>query len=225
MVEILLVEDDLDLASTVSDFFEIKGFCCDHAIHGQIALNLISNNQYQVIVLDINLPRINGFDLCRQLREQGVDTPILMLTSKSSLEDKLQGFECGADDYLVKPFAMQELLARINALSLRRSGQAKQRTFSGIKIDERQRCASIEGNNLKLSPTEFNILKLLVSHAPDPLSRVFIQDNIWSEELPETDCLKVHVYKIRKELGRFEKADVLKTIKGFGFALKANDED
>lgn len=225
MVEVLLVEDDLDLASTVMDYFDIKGFSCDHAIHGQAALNLARESSYGVIVLDINLPKINGFDVCRTLRDQGADTPILMLTSKSSLEDKLEGFDSGADDYLVKPFAMQELAARIKALSGRRSGQAKHKQFGALTVDSSGKSASVQGEVLKLSPTEFSILECLVAHAPDSVSREHIQQMLWSGELPETDCLKVHIYKIRKELARLGLGDMLQTIKGFGFALRAGNED
>ncbi|WP_370167394.1 response regulator transcription factor, partial [Marisediminitalea sp.] len=115
MIKLLLVEDDLDLAGNVMDYLELEDIVCDHASNGVAALQFLEENRYQVVVLDINLPRLDGLQVCAQAREQGNDTPIIMLTARDQLQDKITGFEQGADDYLVKPFAMEELVMRVKA--------------------------------------------------------------------------------------------------------------
>ena len=126
MTTLLLVEDDFDLAGNIVDYLALEDFDCDHASNGVAALNFLDENEYAVVILDINLPRLDGLSVCEKLREKGNDTPVIMLTARDQLDDKLAGFAKGADDYLVKPFAMAELVARLQALSLRRSGQVKQ---------------------------------------------------------------------------------------------------
>ena len=116
MLNLLLVEDDLDLATAIVDYLELESIQCDHAGNGAAGLNLIESNDYQAIILDLNLPKMDGLAVCKNMRKQGIDTPVLMLTARDGLEDKLIGFDAGADDYLVKPFAMQELIARIQVL-------------------------------------------------------------------------------------------------------------
>ncbi len=132
MLNLLLVEDDLDLATAVVDYLELESIQCDHAVNGVVGLNLIKRNTYQAIILDLNLPRMDGLAVCQHMRDLGDDTPVLMLTARDSLDDKLIGFESGADDYLVKPFAMEELIARVKVLSRRRSGQIKKRSLLKI---------------------------------------------------------------------------------------------
>ena len=129
MTNVLLVEDDIDLASTIVDYLELETIQCDHASNGLLGLNLIERQPYQVIILDINMPKMDGLTLCALLRERGLDTPVLMLTARDSLNDKLQGFQVGSDDYLIKPFAMQELVARVQVLARRRSGEVKRLTL------------------------------------------------------------------------------------------------
>jgi len=133
MLKLLLVEDDLDLAQTLIQYLELEDMVCDHASNGIAGLNLARAGHYDILLLDINLPRMNGLTLCQTLREQGDDTPVLMLTARDQLDDKLEGFRAGSDDYLVKPFELQELVARIRALSRRRSGEVR-----------RLRCADLE---------------------------------------------------------------------------------
>ena len=126
-IHTLLVEDTLSLAETVIAFFELEGIDCDYAATGPQGLELALSNEYQTILLDINLPRMNGLEVCEALRHQGVDVPVLMLTARDTLEDKLAGFDAGTDDYLIKPFELSELAARVKALAKRRSAQAQRR--------------------------------------------------------------------------------------------------
>ena len=128
MISALLVEDDLDLARAIVDYLELERIACDHAGNGVAALELARDTEFDMIILDLNLPRMDGLDVCSHLRDEGNDVPILMLTARDSLDDKLSGFDRGTDDYLVKPFAMDELLARVKALAGRRSSQSKKLT-------------------------------------------------------------------------------------------------
>ena len=130
-MNVLLVEDDIDLATTIVDYLELESMACDHASNGLMGLNLIENAEYQVIILDINMPKMDGITLCKRMREIGIDTPVLMLTARDTLDNKLEGFNAGSDDYLVKPFAMQELIARIQVLGRRRSGETKRLMVGG----------------------------------------------------------------------------------------------
>src|SRR5210317_1777815 len=125
MISVLVVEDDLDLATAVVDYLQLEGMRCDHAGNGVTALELAQGGAFDVIILDLNLPRLDGLGVCGTLREQGNDVPVLMLTARDSLDDKLSGFDSGTDDYLVKPFAMDEMLARVRALAGRRSSRAR----------------------------------------------------------------------------------------------------
>lgn len=151
-IHVLVVEDNFDLAGTVIDYLEAAGVVCDHARDGQAGLNLARANRYDVILLDIMLPRINGRQVCRQLREAGLQTPVLMLTALDTLQDKLDGFDAGADDYLLKPFELPELLVRLQALSRRRSGQAQRLQVDDLVMDLDSRQASRGGTPLALSP-------------------------------------------------------------------------
>jgi len=171
MLNLLLVEDDLDLATAVVDYLELEDIQCDHAANGLAGLNMITTNDYQAIILDLNLPKMDGLTVCKHMREQGIDTPVLMLTARDSLGDKLVGFDSGADDYLVKPFAMEELIVRMQVLARRRSGQVKRLTLADLELDLQQKQAYRAQQLLKLSPTAWKILETLMRATPNPVSR------------------------------------------------------
>ncbi|TXR54388.1 response regulator transcription factor [Reinekea thalattae] len=225
MLDILLVEDDVDLATGVIDYFEIEGIHCDHALNGVVALNLIEQHPYQVVILDLNLPLMNGLRVCQQLRERSIDVPVLMLTAMDTLNDKVRGFETGADDYLVKPFAIEELVVRVKALSTRRSGQLTKLTVAGIELDLDQAQAVKDQQLLKLSPTEFKILERLMRSSPKAVSKESIETSIWGNEPPESNSLKVHIYNIRKQLARSGSKELLRTIPNVGFAITDQTEE
>ena len=170
-LQLLLVEDDLDLATAIMDYFALEGIECDHAANGLAGFNLIKQNPYDAVILDLNLPRMSGLQVCEQLRAQGIDVPILMLTARDTLDDKLTGFSVGADDYLIKPFAMEELIVRAQVLSRRRSGQVNKLTVRDLELDLKQQQASRNGETLKLSPIGFRILEALMRESPNPISR------------------------------------------------------
>ena len=212
MTNVLLVEDDIDLASTIVDYLELETIQCDHASNGLLGLNLIERQPYQVIILDINMPKMDGLTLCALLRERGLDTPVLMLTARDSLNDKLQGFQVGSDDYLIKPFAMQELVARVQVLARRRSGE--------VVFDLSQRTAFLAQHPLKLSPTALKILEVLMRASPQTVSRQQIMQSVWGDEQPDSNSLKVHIYHLRKALDIHDASVTLETVASVGFAIR-----
>jgi len=220
VLNLLLVEDDIDLATAVIDYFELENIQCDHAGNGVLGLNLIEKNHYQAIILDLNLPKMSGLTVCENIRNQGIDTPVLMLTAMDTLEDKLTGFAKGADDYLVKPFAMEELIVRVKALSNRRSGQVTVLKVAGIELDLDKMKASLSGYTLKLSPIAFKILEVLLRNSPNPVSRDFIVQEVWGDDKPESNSLKVHIFNLRKQLDLAGNKALLQTVSGFGFAIE-----
>ncbi|BED90138.1 DNA-binding response regulator [Pseudoalteromonas sp. MM1] len=223
MISVLLVEDDIDLATTIVDYLDIEDIECDHASNGIMGLNLIQSNQYQMIILDVNMPKMDGLTMCKTLREQGKDIPVLMLTARDSLDNKLEGFAAGSDDYLVKPFAMKELVARVQVLAKRKSGEAKRLTLANLNLDLAKRSADVEGQILKLSPIAFKLLETLVRNAPQPVTRSAIMQAIWGEEQPDSNSLKVHVHHLRKQLEATTHQVTLETIPSVGFAITANE--
>jgi DNA-binding response OmpR family regulator len=136
---LLLVEDDLDLAIAVIEYLELEDILCDHAANGNAGLNLILHHHFDAVILDLHLPKMNGLQVCEPLRLQGIDVPVLMLTARDTLDDKLNGFAKGADDYLVKPFAMEELIVRIRVLARRRSGQVRRLSVGDLVLDLQQK--------------------------------------------------------------------------------------
>ena len=218
--DILLVEDDLDLAATIIDYLEIEDICCDHAANGLIGLQLIEKNNYDVAILDINMPQMNGLTLCKSIRELGSNMPILMLTARDSLPDKLAGFDVGTDDYMVKPFEMLELVARINVLSKRQSGQSERFSIADLTVDFKSKVAKRHQRELKLSPTGWILLEVLLRKSPQVLSREQLSRAIWGDEIPDSNSLKVHIFKLRQQIDSEGESKLLKTISGQGFAIK-----
>lgn len=224
MVNILLVEDDLDLATTIVDYLDIEDIECDHASNGLIGLNLIKTNSYQMIILDINMPKMDGLTLCKLLREEGIDTPVLFLTARDSLDNKLEGFSAGSDDYLVKPFAMKELVARVSVLAKRKSGEAKRLSLADLTVDLTQRSVVVKDKALKLSPIAYKILTTLIRETPKVVSRDAIMQAVWGDEIPDSNSLKVHIYHVRKQLESATDQIKLETIPSIGFSIKLTEE-
>jgi DNA-binding response OmpR family regulator len=218
MIKVLLVEDDFDLAATIIDYLEFESIECDHAYNGATGLNLAQAQDYNVLLLDINMPGMNGFTLCETLRKSGFDTPILMLTARDSLDDKLAGFNAGTDDYLVKPFEIEELLVRILALSKRKSAQTRKLCVGGVELDITAKQARVEGREVKLTPVTFRLLEAVMRASPEPVSQRALIQAIWGEEAPDSNALRVHIHHLRKSLAACGAENIIKTIPGFGFA-------
>jgi DNA-binding response OmpR family regulator len=220
MLKILLVEDDFDLAATIIDYLEYKSIICDHAYNGRAGLNLAREGSYNVLLLDINMPGMSGLTLCETLRNEGNDTPILMLTALDTLNDKLAGFDAGTDDYLVKPFDIEELLVRIQALAKRKSGQNRKLIVGEIQLDLNTKTALVDGKELHLTPITFQILTALMRAAPDPVPQRALYQAVWGEDPPDSNALRVHIHHLRKALAVSGATERIQTNPGFGFALK-----
>lgn len=219
-INVLLVEDDIDLAATVVDYLEIEDIACDHASNGIQGLSLIEANNYQVILLDLNLPKLDGLSVCQKVRENCNDTPILMLTARDSLNDKVAGFDAGTDDYLVKPFEIEELLVRVMALSKRRSGQVSMLVVGPLTLDLKACRASYAGETIKLTPITFKLLEVFMRETAKPVSRSTLMQTIWGDEQPDSNSLKVHIHHLRKQLEKVNASLKIETVAGFGFVLR-----
>ena len=224
-ISILLVEDDIDLAATVVDYFELAEIYCDHATNGVQGLALIDANEYQVIILDLNLPRIDGLSVCKKARENSNDTPILMLTARDTLKDKVAGFDAGTDDYLVKPFEIEELLMRVNALSKRRSGQMSKLSVGKLVLQLKAKTATFDDLSIKLTPITFKILEKLMREVEKPVSRLSLMQTVWGEEQPDSNSLKVHIHYLRKQLDKVSANLIIEADIGFGFVLKQKGKE
>ncbi|MEM1081382.1 MAG: response regulator transcription factor [Pseudomonadota bacterium] len=223
---VLLVEDHDDLAATVGGYMENSGFAMDYAADGSIALNLLEDNHYDLIVLDLMMPKVDGMKVCKKLRDRGDSTPILMLTARDSLDDKLGGFDAGADDYLVKPFEMEELVARVTALIRRARGEVSDGAIKvgDLVFDPRTMRVEREGQRLNLSPTSIRILRVLMRESPRLVSREQIENELWGDMLPDSDTLRSHMYNLRKSIDRPFETKLLHTVQGMGFKLAHPDD-
>ncbi|WP_421870628.1 response regulator transcription factor [Motiliproteus sp.] len=219
-MQVLLVEDDRDLAASVADYLALEQIQVDHAYNGPAGLTLATENIYDVLLLDLMLPRMDGLTLCEKLRAQGVDTPVLMLTARDTLDDKLAGFEAGTDDYLVKPFAMEELIVRLRALAKRRSGQVRKLQVADLKLELETRIASRAGQPLKLTPSGWILLEALVRASPAVVSRRQLEQLLWPDTLPDSNSLKVHLHHLRKQVDKPFERPLIHTLPGQGVLLK-----
>lgn len=222
MLNVLLVEDDLDLAATVIDYLQFENISCDHAANGVSGLNLIEKNGYDVVLLDINMPNMDGLEVCKSMRAKGFEVPVLMLTARDTLNDKIAGFNAGTDDYLIKPFEIEELLVRIIALSKRRSGQATILSVGSLQLNVPNKLAHIESVPIKLTPTTYKILEALMRASPEPVSKPALLQAIWGDEIPDSGSLRVHIHHLRKSLETHSLAKMITTTAGFGFSISAD---
>jgi two-component system alkaline phosphatase synthesis response regulator PhoP len=202
---LLLVEDEPGLVLTLTDRLTSEGYEIASARDGETGLERAANEAFDGIILDVMLPRKNGFDVCRDLRQRGVNTPILMLTARGQVVDKVIGLKLGADDYLTKPFEMMELLARVEAL-LRRApkpavNQSEGYQFGAIKVDFRRAEVEREGEKLELSAKEFQLLRYFIEHREATLSRDELLNGVWGyDAMPTTRTVDVHVAWLRQKL-------------------------
>lgn len=219
---ILLIEDNRNLSEVMGELFEQKGFSVDFASDGLDGYRLACQNSYDVIVLDLSLPRMDGLQICQKLRtEAKVSTPILMLTARDAVSDKVLGFEAGADDYLIKPFAIQELEARIRALIRRERRQLSHDVYqiADLILDTDSLSATRAGKELNLSPIALRLLTILMRESPRVVSRRDIEREIWGDDLPESDTLRSHIYNLRKSLDGNHDIQLLHTVQTVGYRI------
>lgn len=223
MLNVLLVEDDFDLAETVIDYLAIESISCDYASNGVAGQRLLEENVYDVVLLDLNLPRLDGLSLCQVLRAGGNDTPVLMLTARSQLDDKVAGFEAGTDDYLVKPFELRELVVRIHALGRRRSGQVQLLRCADLVMNLKEDVVTRAGQKIKLSPTAWQILEALLRAAPETVSKQKLINTVWGDNPPDSNSLKVHLHHLRRAVDESFDLPLIHTIPGRGFSIKTGE--
>lgn len=223
VIRMLIVEDHAGLATNLDEFFSDDRYVLDFASDGLTALHLIATNDYDVIVLDVMLPGLSGFEICQRIRHDlQSSTPVIIMTSKDQLKDKEEGFSVGADDYLVKPFNLRELQLRVDALYRRKSGFSRTRELRvpGISFDPGSLMVRTDnGEQLELSGTGARIFEELVKAYPDLLSYAQIQKMVWGEREVDMNTLRTHVYSLRKLLQDTFRYPMIKTIHGRGYRL------
>lgn len=219
---ILVVEDNRTLAGNIIEYLEAHGYECDYADTGTQALSLARSQSFSAIILDIMLPGKDGFSVCQALRDAGDQTPILMLTALDSLDEKLQGFKLGADDYLVKPFDLPELVARVQALVKRSQPNAPLLQVADLCMDTATREVKRADHVIELNPACWKILEALLRGSPKILTRQEIERLIWPDSLPDSDVLKSHIYQLRQKIDKPFAQPLLHTVRGVGLALKLN---
>jgi DNA-binding response OmpR family regulator len=219
---VLLVEDNRNISEMVGEYLESKGFGIDYAGDGLDGYRLASENSYDAIILDLMLPRLDGIEVCRRLRgETKKATPVLMLTARDTLDDKITGLGVGADDYLVKPFAIQELEARLRALIRRDRRQVSAETLKvgDLVYDTASMRVTRGGQELQLSPIGLRLLAILMRESPKVISRRDIEREIWGDGLPDSDTLRSHLYNLRKTLDRGFDKPLLHTVQSAGYRI------
>ncbi len=222
MYKILVIEDNPDIVANIYAFFEPKGFELDNAHNGYSGLTLASNNRYDVILLDVMLPGMNGTQLCKKLREELHDkTPVLMLTARDTILDKVAGFDSGADDYLVKPFSLVELESRIKALIRRHQDSHCEQSLNvgGLCLNIEEHTVVREGKSLKLTPTGFKILQILMNASPRMVSKNELEEKVWADDIPSSDALRTHVHSIRAQVDKPFAKPMVMTVSGVGYQL------
>lgn len=224
-MRLLIIEDNIDFLIGLADFLQKQGFAVDTAETGSLGLEYLEINEYDVVLLDINLPDTVGFSLCQQLHDTAIGNPaVIMLTARDTVSDKLRGFETGADDYLVKPFDFSELVARIHALIRRKNGKNIQSLqFGDIKIIPNQYKVLINGEDIFFPAKEYEILYFLLLKQPNPQALEQIIEHIWDEENnPFSNSARVHIMNIRKKLKQYSTQVSIENIKKKGYYLAIN---
>ena len=219
--QVLLVEDNNELAGSVSDYLTALGYGVDFAFNGAAGLQLLESNPYDIVIFDIAMPKMTGLELCHKLRRELFSPiPVIFLTARDTLEDKKAGFQAGADDYLVKPFALEELHLRLQALLSRgpRRDVGIQK-IAGLTIDHNQSLVCYKDKQVRLLSLQMHILTVLLKHYPNVVSRQILEQAIWDGTPPDSDPLRTHIYRLRATLEvAFEKT-VIRTVYAKGYQI------
>ena len=220
-MRILIIEDHHDIAANIGDYLEIQGHLVDFADNGEIGLKLAITETFDLIILDINLPRMDGFSVCKKLRnEHQSQVPVLMLTARADLADKITGFKAGAWDYLVKPFALEELMLRINALALRKeSHQNKTLQVGSLVLDLTNWQVSRDQIQIEMHKACLQILELLMRSSPNIVPRKDLEYLLWGEDSPDSNPLRTHIHELRRKLDKPFDVALIQTVRGVGYKL------
>ncbi len=226
-MRILLIEDDQEAARYVAKGLGESGFVVDHAADGPRGLMMATSEPYDVLVVDRMLPGVDGLSVIEALRKNGTDTPALILSAMGSVEDRVAGLRAGGDDYLVKPFAFAELLARVEALTRRtRAGGAQETSLrvADLELDLLSRAVSRGGQPLDLKPREFRILEFLMRHAGQVVTRTMLLESVWDYHFdPQTNVVDVHISRLRQKIDVGFDRPLLHTVRGAGYRLAENE--
>jgi DNA-binding response OmpR family regulator len=220
VLKILIVEDQADLAANIWDYFARRGHVVDHAADGEAGLRMATAGNYDTIILDLGLPRLDGLVLCRRLRQSGHGVPVIMLTARDTLDDKLKGFAEGADDYLVKPFALKELEARVGVLC--RLGKPPANvplTTFGLEFDPQALVARREGKTVVLTRTQARILECLMRHAPGVVDKQRLLRAAWGADAGDSAALHSHIYALRALIDKPFSRPLIHSAHGIGYRL------
>ncbi|ODS24255.1 hypothetical protein AB835_04290 [Candidatus Endobugula sertula] len=220
-MRILVADNDRNVASSIVDYIELQGDYVDYVDRSDVMFELVQNNTYDVIFLDTLMPGKSGFESCKVLREKlFCKVPILLITAQSTLQDKLEGFVSGADDYLAKPFALEELIARARALASRGDRQdIGEKQLLDVRINYQTYQVFRQNNLINLSQTQYKIFCFLVKNYPNVVSKSAIEYEIWGDNLPHSDVLKVQIYQLRKRIDKPFLIPLIRNIRGVGFKL------
>ena len=217
---VLFAEDEADLAELTIDYLEDEGIECDYAADGKMAMNLLEATRYDVIILDVNMPKADGFSVCTWLKEQLIDTPVIFLTARDGIDDKLFGFDIGADDYLTKPFDLDELVARIKVLARRKNEARRIFKLNDLAIDYAAHVVSRNDKEINLQPAQWQLLCLLAKHSPNVVSKSDIEKHIWPEQDVNKDMIKMLLFRLRNAIDGEGQQPLIHTIRGAGVALR-----
>ncbi|WP_423760838.1 response regulator transcription factor [Burkholderia sp. NLJ2] len=221
-MRVLVIEDDASIATNLYDYLESIGYEVDAASSGPAGFQLALEQHWDAILLDLSLPGMDGLTLCRKLREEAHrDTPVLMLTARDALDDRLEGFGHGADDYLVKPFSLKEVGARLGALIKRYRGQVTEAAIccADVRLDLQTLTVERGGQPIKLPPKCLQLLRILMQSPNRVLGRAELETAIWGEQMPDSDTLRSHVYTLRRALTANGGSDPIETVHGLGYRL------
>lgn len=223
-MHLLLVEDEPRLARAVKRALQEEGHVVDWVEDGLDALEQARGETYDALLLDVMLPRLSGVEIARRLRAEGIATPILMLTARDAVPDRVAGLDAGADDYLVKPFALSELLARVRAIGRRAtavSSEPSSLRVAGLELDLRRREAIRDGRRIELTAREFALLELLMRHPGQVLTRTQLLDRVWSYDTPvESNVLETYIHYLRNKVDRGFDRQLIRTVRGAGYSLR-----
>ncbi|MDT8442868.1 MAG: response regulator transcription factor [Desulfuromonadales bacterium] len=224
-MRILVIEDQPEILQNIADYLELKGYLVDCAYDGLGGLHLAVTQPFDLIILDLMLPGMDGITLCQRLRQDArLQIPIIMLTARDSVDDKLKGFQAGADDYLVKPFSLPELHARVEAVLRRgRTGLQNVLEVGDLSYDMNNLEVTRQGKPLKLSPIGLKLLEYLMKRSPHVVRREVLEELLWGEDLPGSDSLRSHIHVLRQVIDKPFDSPLLHTVHGIGYCLKAGD--
>jgi DNA-binding response OmpR family regulator len=221
-MNILVVEDEKGVARFIKKGLEEEGYVIDLAANGEEGLSLVSGKSYDLIILDIMLPGMSGIDLCRAIRRMNISSPVLMLTAKDSVGDKVAGLDSGADDYLTKPFSFEEFLARVRAHLRRKTDQLTELRYGEMRVDTIAHRVFIGEEEVILRPKEYALLIYLLRHRGRAVSRTKLLTDVWGYDFnPNTNVVDVHIKSLREKLGMHSKAHFIQSVRGVGYTISA----